>query len=83
MLKTNAPFNYEYPSPFRDETGPFDGPGLIQVRKEELDTLKKCNSSLQHDIFYLWVFLTSEELLDNAVEFLEEHASDGIPFYMY
>ena len=83
MLKTCSPCNYEDLRPFGEQPGPFDKPEVLSIGKEELNELKKSNGRMQHDIFYLWVFLTSEDMLDRAVEYLEDHISDDIPFYMY
>ena len=36
-------------------------------------------SRLEHDIFFLYVFLASEDLSSEACEFLKSHADDPIP----
>lgn len=37
-------------------------------------------SHLEHQIFFLFVFLASEELSSEACEFLESHDDDPMPF---
>lgn len=42
----------------------------------------KCRC-MRHDLFYLWVFLASEDMLSEAMSFLEDHEEDTFPLCLY
>ena len=67
MLPCNDPFAEDLPFP-------------ENRRPEESVRLKLYTDRLEHDIFYLYVFLTSEGLDSEACEFLDSHEDDDIPF---
>ena len=35
---------------------------------------------LQRELFYMWVYLAQEELLDDALDYMEEHRNKPTPF---
>jgi len=37
-------------------------------------------AKLEHRLFYLYVYLASQEICDEACDFLEKHEDDPIPF---
>jgi len=47
---------------------------------EENRKLQRYICELEHDIFFLYVFLTSNDSCDDALEFLESHAETPMPF---
>lgn len=48
--------------------------------KTEAQCLYAQLSDLRHDLFYLWVFLCAEDMLNSAISFLEDHEEDPVPF---
>ena len=51
-------------------------------REEENSLRWKCRC-MRHDLFYLWVFLASEDMLSEAMSFLEDHEEDTFPLCLY
>lgn len=47
--------------------------------KEDVASLKRYISKLEHDLFFLYVFLTANEDCETACEYLAEHAEDHSP----
>ena len=47
---------------------------------EEVRKLKYAVNKMEHDLFFLYVFLTSEGICDDALGYLENHSDDPVPF---
>ena len=54
----------------------------VFLEAEEAFNLRHKCKTLEHDLFYLWVFLCSQELTEDAYDFLEEHHNDCVPFHL-
>jgi len=58
---------------------PDDLPFKESPLAEENRKLKRYISELEHDIFFLYVFLTANDSCDDACEFLERHEETRVP----
>jgi len=59
---------------------PDDLPFKESPLAEENRKLKRYISELEHDLFFLYVFLAANDSCDDACEFLESHGETRVPF---
>lgn len=52
----------------------------FEYESDEIRKLKYAINRMEHELFFLYVFLTSENMLDEACEYLEDHCDNSIPF---
>jgi len=50
---------------------------------EEIQRMRCNYGKMEHDLFFLYVFITSEGLCNEACEFLEDHFDDSVPFRIH
>lgn len=51
------------------------------VESKKIRKMQYRINRMEHDLFFLYVFLTSEGICDEACEYLENHSDDSIPFH--
>ena len=47
---------------------------------EENRNLRSLIGKMEHDLFFLYVFLTAQEECEEACAYLDAHAEDSVPF---
>lgn len=53
---------------------------IILPATDRLKEMKDHIGKIEHDLFYLWMYLSSEGLINEAQEFLRDFEEDPIPF---
>ena len=55
----------------------------FNYESNEIHRLHNAINRMEHELFFLYVFLTSEGICEEACTYLEDHQDDPVPFKMF
>jgi len=68
-------------TPYNEKTSSGEFPFNDSIESEKYRKMHLHLRRMEHDLFFLYVFLTSEGICDEACEYLQNHSEDPIPFH--